>query len=375
MISKIKRIFKIFFKTKIKFKKLEKKEILFFDISHVDTIVNQFKLKNYHILHTRDEEYNFWILMSMIIKLKFNKVNYYRAYISEISPKVVITLIDNRVEFYELKKFFNKIIFISIQNGLRKPGYNDIFKQNHFLNSKNLSCDYIFTFNKFIATEYRKYIKSKYIAHGSFKNNIVNFNYKKKNKIFLLISQFRNLNSKQNIIYEKRVLSLLRKYFSETKSKLHILLSSKNNKNKLREKFFYKTYFGYNCNFCEGKKWQDSYKILDSYENIIFFDSTLGYEAISRKKKVAAISLRPSKTLKEYFGWPSNVTKRNIDFFVAKKLDYSEIKRILNNIKNCSIEKWNHKYFYLIKDQMCFDRNNMLLKKKIFEILDKNKNL
>ena len=97
MISKIKRIFKIFFKTKIKFKKLEKKEILFFDISHVDIIVNQFKLKNHHILHTRDEEYNFWILMSMIIKLKFNKVNYYRAYISEISPKVVITLIDNRV--------------------------------------------------------------------------------------------------------------------------------------------------------------------------------------------------------------------------------------------------------------------------------------
>ena len=85
--------------------------------------------------------------------------------------------------------------------------------------------------------------------------------------------------------------------------------------------------------------------------------------------------MRPSKTLKEYFGWPSNVTKRNIDFFVAKKLDYSEIKRILNNIKNCSIEKWNQKYFYLIKDQMCFDRNNTLLKKKIFEILDKNKNL
>ena len=47
MISKIKRIFQIFFKTKISFKKLEKKEILFFDISHVDILVNQFKLKYY----------------------------------------------------------------------------------------------------------------------------------------------------------------------------------------------------------------------------------------------------------------------------------------------------------------------------------------
>lgn len=374
MISKIKRIFQIFFKTKISFKKLEKKEILFFDITHVDILVNQFKLKYYDILHTRDEEYNFWILMSIIIKLKFNKVNYYRAYISEISPKVVITLIDNRVEFYELKKFFNKIFFISIQSGLRKQGYDDIFKQNHFLNSKNLACDYIFTFNKFISSEYKKYIKSKYIAHGSFKNNLVNFHYKKKNKFFLLISQFRNLNSEQTIIYEKKMLSFLKKYFSETKSKLHILLSSKNNKNKLREKFFYKTNFGSNCNFCEGKKWQDSYKILDSYENIIFIDSTLGYEAIQRKKKIAVISLRPSKNIKEYFGWPSNVTKRNIDFFVAKKLNYSEIKRILNNINNCSIEKWNQKYFYLIKDQMCLDRNNTLLKQKLFEILEKNKN-
>ena len=63
MISKIKRILQIFFKSKIKFKKLEKKENLFFKIIHVDILVNQFKFIYYDILHTRDEEYNFWILI------------------------------------------------------------------------------------------------------------------------------------------------------------------------------------------------------------------------------------------------------------------------------------------------------------------------
>ena len=103
-----------------------------------------------------------------MIKLKFNINDYYKIYISKVSPAIVITLVDNVVNFYKLKEEFPNIIFISIQNGLRKPGYDDIFKNKIFLNSKNLSCDYFFVFNKYIANKYSKYVDSNFIVLGAF---------------------------------------------------------------------------------------------------------------------------------------------------------------------------------------------------------------
>ena len=49
---------------------------------------------------------------------------------------------------------------------------------------------------------------------------------------------------------------------------------------------FYNKYFKSNCvfhNILIGKK---SYQTVDKFENIIFMQSTLGYEATARKKRL-----------------------------------------------------------------------------------------
>lgn len=68
--------------------------------------------------------------------------------------------------------------------------------------------------------------------------------------------------------------------------KIHILIKSKDTFFQKKEICYYKKIFQSNCIFQKSSEWKQSYKILDKFQNIIFMWSTLGYEAIARKKKL-----------------------------------------------------------------------------------------
>lgn len=59
----------------------------------------------------------------------------------------------------------------------------------------------------------------------------------------------------------------------------------------------------------------------------------------------------------KYFGWPKKY-HRNYDFFLAKKLTYSEVKRVLENVSNCNQVNWNKNHYKNVKELMPFDKNN-----------------
>ena len=166
-----------------------------------------------------------------------------------------------------------------------------------------------------------------------------------------------------------KLLSLIASYFLNSNIKINILLKNNNIEGQNKEMKFYKNFFNSNCIFHKSYTPEKSYKILDEFENIIFTNSTLGFEAIARKKKVAVFSVNKDKIQKKWFGWPKKYQKE-YDFFSAKNLTYSEIKRVLDNVYNCKQENWNKKYYKNIKDLMYFDKNNYQLKKVINEILD-----
>ena len=134
------------------------------------------------------------------------------------------------------------------------------------------------------------------------------------------------------------------------------------------EIFYYKFFFQSNCIFHKTFEWKQSYKILDKFENIIFMWSTLGYEAIARKKKVAIFSPNRVKGFKYYFGWPATY-KKSYNFFSSKNSTYSEVNRVLVNINKCSQVTWQKKYYKVIKDLFFLDKNNSKLKKVISKLL------
>ena len=97
----------------------KKNKILFIGSNNVDLFVEQILKKNHSICEI--DKLNFWILIISIFK-KYSsnpRVNYYINFIKFTDPILVITFLDNYHYFYLLKKFFNKKIFISIQNGWR----------------------------------------------------------------------------------------------------------------------------------------------------------------------------------------------------------------------------------------------------------------
>ena len=105
--------------------------------------------------------------------MQFNQAYYFSLQIKDINPKIVITYIDNKILFYQLKNIIrnNEIKFISIQNGTRRK-IADLF--GVIENYKNLSSDFYFVWGNVVAKNLSKYISSNFVKIGSLKNN----NYK-----------------------------------------------------------------------------------------------------------------------------------------------------------------------------------------------------
>ena len=359
--TKLKNIIKKLYNMKVIFDLPKKKNILLYDKNH-SLILKEIIKKDFNIFKIHEIEIYFWIYIKQIIFFDFTFVTYCKNYIEYTSPKIIITFNDVKPRFYELKDFFKNITFITIQNGLRdEADFKNYFK------SRKFKCDHFFVFNKHYIKEYKKFIQSKYHILGRFSNNIVKV---KKTRIFnkfLLISQFEEKKSNLNNFY-KKLISSLNLYFRNSNKKLHVLLRSKNVFRQKKEIEFYKKNFQFDCVFHKVSGWKKSYEILDKFENIIFMHSTLGYEAISRKKKVVMFPPKKIVYCNYWFGWPSPFQKK-YNFFSAKNLSYNELKRVLNNIYNCSQEKWEKKYYAAIEDQLPINKNNSKLKKVIFNSL------
>ena len=349
---------------KFSFKLPKKKNILLYDEIH-SLILKETIKKDFNILKTRNLEIYFWIFLKQIISFDFKFSTYCKNYIKFTKPKVVITFNERKPQFFDFKNSFKDINFISIQNGLHFPSY---FKQYKF--NKSSECDYFFVFNKHFIQSFQKNIKSKYIVLGNFKNNLVKINKSKKSDNFLLISEFTRAEDQIDSmkLYDK-LLPLVNLYFNNSNKKIHILLR-RNDHSVLDEIKYYKKIFQSNCVLHRADYWKKSYKILDKYQNIIFMRSTMGYESIARYKKVAIFSPKILDS-NHWFGWPA--PHKKYDFFTVKKSTYNEIKRVLDNIKNCSQTNWKKKYFSSIKDQLYYDKDNKKLKELVFNLL-KNSN-
>jgi surface carbohydrate biosynthesis protein len=128
MTEKIKYIIIFFLRSKKKFNIPPNRDVIVYDSILEDMFsiyINSDKIEN---LYVRGEILNFFVLLKLLVKGKniFKLENYVIQYIDIVRPKVVITFIDNNVSFYKLKKHFQNIKFIFIQNGLRST-YGDVF--------------------------------------------------------------------------------------------------------------------------------------------------------------------------------------------------------------------------------------------------------
>lgn len=366
VINKIKKLYDLSFR----FDFPKSKKILQYDEHNSESLKRAIKM-DFDVMPRRKPVIYFWIFIKQIIFFDFSFNTYFKNYVKFTSAKIIINIIDNSLNYYTLKKQLPDVNFISIQNGNRDYTTWIFKKKKRIKNSsiyKNMKCDHLFTFNKYYIKQYKNIIKSKFHVLGNYQSNSIKVNKTKYKNSFLFISQGMQ-SWHMRIGISNKLHQFISYYFSNYNRKIHILLKNKTDLGRTKEIDFYKKFYDSNCVFLKSNSVQQSYKILDKYENIIFTNSTLGYESIGRKKKIVVFPVNKDRIDKRAFGWPKKYQKQNYNFFSINKLTYIEIKRVLDNVYNCKQEDWEKKYYKNISDLMYFDKNNSRLKKTINNIL------
>ena len=169
----IKLIYRILSSAKFQFLKPKRVDILLYDQGAMfnKIVYGYFKKYKKSILYARFEQLNVYVLLTVLVKLKFlNGLSLFQNYVIEYckisKPKIIIssTLWDERILL--LKKYIDykfKIVLVQLF-----PLKKEYFKR---LNKKKYKIDHFFYFDK----KSLKIIKENFLANflniGSFKNN------------------------------------------------------------------------------------------------------------------------------------------------------------------------------------------------------------
>lgn len=378
---KLAKIINILINCNFVFFKPKKSKFLIFDTHNYYYLNKYIKKNQLTVLNTRNEQFNLFVLILNFIKFRFSKLDYYNTYIKFIDPKFLISFKDNDHLFFLIKKEknFKKIL---IQNAWKDPFNDKILNEKYFLNIRRFfNLDYFFSYNKAIGIKYEIISGCKYIPIGSFKSNILKLTKKKKIYDIMYISSFKIPEKKLNkdMItkkisveqFDKPQIELLRtldKYSHENKLKLYIY-----GKCRFKETIeMEKQYFINLLKNCEWKYIKNDYKktfnYIDNSALIVTLNSSLGYEAFSRKNRVAFFNIRPqSGDLKKVkFGWPSLKNKNNGPFWI-NKLNYIIVKKFLNNIRKFPDIKWENIREKYEKILIVRDEDNKKFKKLIYK--------
>lgn len=360
MIKLFKLIINLFLAKWI-FKRPKKKKILIYDREGSEIFFLVLKKNSFEILDTRRESVNFYILLYTVYNNGFLNLikNYKINYIKIVSPKFVITIIDNNLSFYQLKDLFNGIIFISIQGGRRDNIFFDQCKDYYLKNNKRLSVDYFFVLGRNEIKRFDKYINAKFYPLGSLRNN------------YFILKEKKKLDGKKKVLFvTKKYNFLLGDHEIRTFNAVYQYCLNKGYQLSLcaRSYSFEEKY--YRDRLIKGDwiyipySMETSYNSVNSSNIIIYTNSTLGLEALIKNKKVVTFPLDsksfPIKGYDKNYGnsgpfWMSNFTDKKAHQLIRKVENYSQFQ-------------WKFIIKKYVSDIISYNPKNKFLIKKITDI-------
>ena len=370
-----------FLKIKYNFFPPKKCDLLIFDKTGSQHFKRYFENIKNDVLATRFETVNIFILIRALIKynLKFKPFYYFIEYIKFTKCKIVLTFIDNYINFYKLKNYIQKVNFISIQNGMRTKFFFEELNKH-----SDLKVDYFLSFNDNYSKKFSEYIEGDFTTIGSFVSNQVSISKKKIGYLNYISSGPESFN-KMRIFQDKSVeyekyfhpekfcINLLKSYCTNNNLKLNILgRASSESKKKVELKFYSNLLKDFNFNYIDFKKQnrEETYNICDNADLNICIYSALGLELISRRSKIFIFNLR-----EKYSGfsslnifWPLQVKPDG--HFWSSQEDEKKIYQIFDRIRELNDSEWQNLLEKNFKSLIKFDQNNDYFQKKIRELLN-----
>lgn len=382
MFSKIRRIIRVLRSTRISFR--IPKHVLIVQIHQDGLDTLQRYVKSSDISVVDPSELNFWILLRCLLSGKFQIREYFAQAITSHRPRMVITFIDNDVNFYLLKSVVPEPVFVAIQNGIRnnysyqrKDGFIDQLVKSG--GSNQLKADVVCTFGKSSSNLFEKYIQTKTLVTGNIKNNAMEIPSVIDSKYdIVFISQHApfDLVDRKEVMYlnnasiplskfyeiESIVASFLAEYSQE--HSLRFAISGKRDADDVFERrFFEKAIGGIPFTFLPRTDVHSSYVNGLSSHVVVVIDSTIGYELLSRGKKVAFFSARmfdpsidQSELKDSFFGYPGSYPVSGP--FWTNKSDHNDYARILNSLLHMTDTQWASQIQPYTEDLMAYRPGN-----------------
>ncbi len=375
-----------FFKAKWVFQRPNKCKILGFNNLGFERINSKFFKRyladvGFEVIHTNFEKVNIFVLFKCLINFKINSQEYYKHYINESNPKIVLSLIDNSKKFWMIKENIKaKTIFI--QPGMRCHFFADDFYRKNFTKKKKkkkYTVDFMFVINDFYGIKYNSFINGATLSIGSFKNNFQKKTYKKKIKEICFISSFRAL--KKNQIYASNLtwgyynknfnffLKWLEAYSRKNNLKVNIIGKNFGKEGIVEEDYYKQNLKKIKFNYFPANNKRETYKLLDKFEYVFAIDSTLGLENLARGGRTGFIGNTPNSypLSTRKFGWNESLNKNGKYWTIENSP--KEFKRIFNFVIKGKRNEWD-KEFKKLNKIIQFDENNQIFFKIVNKILD-----
>ena len=364
MFSKLRRIIRVLRTTRISFRIPKHTLIVQIHRDGLDILERYVNRSNVSVVDPA--ELNFWILFKCLMLRKFQMREYFVEAIKANRPRVVITFIDNDPTFYQLKSRNSSPVYIAVQNGLRhnyayayRSGFVD-----HLVKAGGkdlLSADLICTFGKGSSLFFESNIRTKTLVTGNLKNNSMElvipdkvefdivfmsqhapFDLASRNEIFYLNEASLSIHDFYKI--EGTVAKFLAQYCQQ--HSLRFAVSGKRGPDELFEREFFSEAIGeFPYTFLPKIDSRSSYANAYNSKLVVVIDSTIGYELLSRGKKVAFFSARqfeqrqmPNNGRDTCFGYPNAYSDSGV--FWTNFPDPNEYSRILDSILEMSEAEW-----------------------------------
>ena len=354
----------------ISFKPINKIDVILLDenysslnFDHLSYEVVNFKKINFFC--AVKSLYKFLIKENLNLNLRETYLkNLYRSY----SPKVAISHHLNKRALL-CKYLCPEIFTITYQFSYVNKYVKRTLGLDYKTEKKYKSCDYFCIFHESDKKIFEKYFTSSFIVTGSIKNNEIILDDKNKNiKKLMYISEYSpsRLNTKDHYHTksESFIVKMLKKYCEKNNFSLNIALRSnrrdKENKlNRESEINYFKSLIGDTFHYQS----KSSYQLASESNLTICMSSNLGIELLSRKYKVLFLPYHDYFNKEEIYPYIEN----SISPFVHRNFNEDEISEKINKLLNLDSIDWE-KVITKYSTPILFDKNNSILKKKIFAL-------
>jgi surface carbohydrate biosynthesis protein len=365
--------------------KPRKVDVLIYDKEGSDILIPFFQRYEYAILNVRGETINLYCLLKCLFKKNFwtesSFETYVFCYINIVSPKLVVTFIDNDFRFYKIAANCPSAKTLFIQNG-RRAMLNDVFEK--IQRREDFKVDYMLVAGEAIGKKYREFIDGRVIPIGSLRNNQVeNSSTVEEGKILFISSwsekpkqglPFRTLIDGTTVSWddyfniEEKVLNFLDYWCAQNNKVLQVCARESGTLNG-EEEYYAKRLGSCTWEFLTRHGNSSTYDYLSKSHIVVFIDSTVGYEALSRGKRTAGFVCRvigkPHKS--ERFGWPADLPDSGS--FWSSESSEKEFERIMDYLNSIGDREWAAECQGLIPQLMVFDEGNKRLKELLNELL------